>query len=491
VYDGAGNRTQIKKTTLPSTVNSNLTTTYDASGLATSAADSVTGESITYTHDLVGDLTKTDSSIAANDWAYGFDAYGRMSCAKQATSCTSGTTRVLPLYDALDRTISSSYNGTTTTNAYRGVGETLSRQQVASTITAYASSPSGTPIAEKASTPYFYLRDPHGDIVGSVTTSAANQTTRSFDAFGKPMATTQASGSQPVLGYQSDLTDPITALVDMGTRTYTPSTGRFTSRDSVSGDASAPMTLNRFAYGLLNPITMFDPTGMRSATFADGGKPDPRSPNDGSNLCHARCTYAPPSDVTPFSESPPVPAPDLADVLGQMLALSVMFEGFPGSPGDPLEGIGKPAPYVPPAGFETAVPTEPTVNVTIGQQRAVLDLMANEPPPGLVDTTGDGFFLYKSDPLGKAPAAPENLTTIDQRLAGRVWTRELNDEFIAQIEGPVKLGSNVTAYAVMGRPGYVGSSYAREIYELVQRGYSPVQVDGELWLTPPMQVNLM
>ena len=260
-YDGAGNRTQIKETnTSTSTVVSNLTTTYDASGLPTSASNAVGGESITYTHDAIGDLSVANSSTNANDWGYAYDVYARMSCAKPAaTTCTSGT-RVQPAYDALDRTVSSVYSSTTT-NTYRGLSDVLTRQ-VGAADTAYANTASGTPLAEKASTvtnASFYLRDPHGDVVGEVTTAAANQGTTAYDPFGKPLAT---SGTQSVLGFQSDLTDPTTKLVDMGTRYYQPTTGRFTSRDVVSGDPSSPMSLNRFAYAQMSPISNVDPTGM-------------------------------------------------------------------------------------------------------------------------------------------------------------------------------------------------------------------------------------
>jgi RHS repeat-associated protein len=315
-YDGAGNRTQVKETnTQTSTVTSNLTTNYDAAGLATTAANATTGETITYTHDGIGDLTTADSSIAANDWAYAFDAYGRMSCAKQATGCTSGTTRTLPTYDALDRTISSTYSGTTTTNVFRGVTDVLSRQVVGSSTTAYANNLDGTPIAQKATNAYFYLRDPHGDVVGSVTTAAANQTTRSFDPFGNVLATTQASGSQPVLGYQGDLTDTATKLVDMGTRNYSPSTGRFMTKDVVAGSATSPMSLNRFAYGLMNPMTMFDPTGMIGCDISeykcqhDTGlhRTVHEKGSSGTQDDDGEDTYG--SDG-PDEEVPPVPTPD-------------------------------------------------------------------------------------------------------------------------------------------------------------------------------------
>ena len=245
-------------------MTSNVTTSFDASGLPTSSSNSVGGETVTYTHDNIGDLTVANSSTNANDWAYSFDAYARMSCAKSAaTACTSGTTMQTSVYDALDRTISTTLNSATTSNTFRGVTDALTRR-VGTVTTAYAVSAQGTPIAEKGSStnPFFYLRDPHGDIVSSVTTAAANQTTRTFDPYGKPLTTTQVSGSQPVPGFQGDLTDPTTSLVDMGTRYYQSTTGRFTSRDMVAGDPTSPMSLNLFAYAEMNPISNFDPTGM-------------------------------------------------------------------------------------------------------------------------------------------------------------------------------------------------------------------------------------
>ena len=171
------------------------------------------------------------------------------------------------------------------------------------------------------STPYFYLRDPHGDIVGSVTTAAAYQTTRSFDSFGKTLATSQVSGSQPVLGYQGDLTDPVTNLVDEGTRYYMPTTDRFMTRDSVAGDPRNPMSLNRFAYGDMNPITMSDPTGMAGCDNQTGrcgtgytnnkGQYVHQNP-DGTKSVSGSGGYYDSTDTSQYVEpvpAPPAPAP--------------------------------------------------------------------------------------------------------------------------------------------------------------------------------------
>ena len=308
-YDGAGNRSEIKEVTGSTTV-SDLTTTYNAQGQPASATNT-TGESITYAHDKVGNLTKIDSSIAANDTTYTYDAYSRLKCARLAsTTCPTGGTSVEFAYDAFDRAFSRAYNSQTTSYTYQGVGEVVAKAVVGSTTTTYAHTEAGAPLAEKVGTgsPMFDLRDPHGDVIGMVSTSAVNQGTSAFDPYGKVLATT---GTQSTFGYQGDITDPITKQVDMGTRWYTPSLGRFTSRDVVFGEPTSPMSLNQHSYASMNPITMQDPTGMRPYCEQDCASTgqgyiirqySQRVSEAGGYSCN--CSYAP-------SPVPPRPAPKI------------------------------------------------------------------------------------------------------------------------------------------------------------------------------------
>ena len=220
-------------------------------------------------------------------------------------ACTSGTSRVQFAYDAFDRAATRTNNSVTTTYTYQGVSETIAKA-VGSATTTYAYGAGAQPIAEKtgAAAPLFHLRDPHGDVVGLVTTSAANQGTRSYDPYGRVLA---VSGTQSVLGYQGDLTDPVTAQVDMGTRWYAPGSGRFTARDIVFGQMGDPMSLNQYAYGGMSPVTMIDPTGMGQCTMAGecqdnegnavGGNPG--ASDSPYSDCYS-CVFSPP---------PPPPAP--------------------------------------------------------------------------------------------------------------------------------------------------------------------------------------
>jgi len=263
-YDGGGNRVLAKETT--GTVVKSLTTAYDAAGLPTSATDAATGETVTYAHDSIGNLTGIDSSIAANDWTFAYDAYSRTTCAVQGSSCASGSNRVLFSLDALDRATTRVKGSSTTSLTYRGIGESLAKTVNGAATTTYVPSGSGAPLAEKTgSVASFYLADPRGDVVGLASTAAANQGTISFDPWGNKLATT---GQTSFLGYQGDMTDPDTKQVDMGTRWYAAGLGRFTSRDELFGSLSSPATLNQHVYAGMNPITMWDPTGMGQCTMA-------------------------------------------------------------------------------------------------------------------------------------------------------------------------------------------------------------------------------
>jgi RHS repeat-associated protein len=262
-YDGGGNRILDKETT--GSVVRNLTTTYDAAGLPTSATDAATGETVSYAHDQIGNLTGIDSSVPANDWTHAYDPYSRLTCAVQGSDCSSGSTRVLFTMDAIDRALTRTKGSDVTSLTYRGIAETVAKKVEGSATTTYAHT-GGAPLAEKTGTnTSFYLRDTHGDVVGLASTAAANQGTSAFDPWGKSLATT---GQSTFLGYQGDMTDPDTKQTDMGTRWYAAGLGRFTARDVIFGELTSPMTLNQHVYGGLNPITMWDPTGMGQCTMA-------------------------------------------------------------------------------------------------------------------------------------------------------------------------------------------------------------------------------
>ncbi|WP_260193248.1 RHS repeat-associated core domain-containing protein [Actinophytocola gossypii] len=117
------------------------------------------------------------------------------------------------------------------------------------------------------------MSDQHGDVIaGFDPTTPLTQVADStaYDPFGTPIATT---GDQRPIGYQGDYTDPDTGQVNMTARWYDPSTGAFTSRDSVTLPASPSGLANRYAYGLGSPTNYTDPTGHAPIYCVPGPPP--------------------------------------------------------------------------------------------------------------------------------------------------------------------------------------------------------------------------
>lgn len=240
-YDGMGNRTSVTED------GSAITTTFDDAGNPVSSSDGTT-----YQVDGAGELTGIDRPGSSNDWSYTFDAFGR---ATQAAGSSSITYK----YDALNRTYKRKVGTQTTTNLYWGTSEDLAKQTQGTNWTAYAYSPGG-PLAQMGSDQIvrFYLKDLHGDIVGAVSASGTIDAKQYFSPYGERTA----SGTGLSLGFQGDFTDPSTGQVDMLTRWYEPSLGRFSTRDVLFGDPADPVSLNQYAYGGGSPVTYTDPSGM-------------------------------------------------------------------------------------------------------------------------------------------------------------------------------------------------------------------------------------
>ncbi|MCX2970996.1 MULTISPECIES: polymorphic toxin-type HINT domain-containing protein [Streptomyces] len=85
---------------------------------------------------------------------------------------------------------------------------------------------------------------------------------RKFDPFGNPRGTepTAWPGRDSFLGTGID--DPATGLTHIGAREYDPTTGRFISVDPLI-DITDPTQMNGYNYANNNPVTLWDPSGLR------------------------------------------------------------------------------------------------------------------------------------------------------------------------------------------------------------------------------------
>ena len=110
----------------------------------------------------------------------------------------------------------------------------------------------------------FYIQNAHGDVVNL--TNADGEVTKkyTYDAFGVEK-NIDDSDANP-FRYCGEYYDAETGTIYLRARYYNPSTGRFISRDSVTGDINDPLSLNLYTYCHNNPIFYLDPTGHNAWT---------------------------------------------------------------------------------------------------------------------------------------------------------------------------------------------------------------------------------
>ncbi len=229
-FDAAGNRT----------LADGQVSTFDARNRL------VSGAGTSYNWSARGTLASTTGTGAAS---YAHDGLDRLTQAGAVTYA----------YDSLDR-VTTRTQGATTSFSYAGV-ET---DPVSDGVATYRRSPGGNLYGVvRSGTLVLAGVDRHGDVsftLNPTTGVIADSTVR--DPWGKALGTT---GSTPAVGFQGDWTDPTTGLVWMAARWYQPNTGTFTARDTYPGEVGAYATLNRYTYGLNNPLKYNDPTGRVAA----------------------------------------------------------------------------------------------------------------------------------------------------------------------------------------------------------------------------------
>jgi len=111
-----------------------------------------------------------------------------------------------------------------------------------------------------ASTEYF-LGDALGSVRQMTDASGAVILAKSYDPFGNVKASAGTGASR--YGYTGESIES-SGGVYLRARYYSPSTGRFSSRDTWEGDAYTPMSYNVWLYGYANRIVNTDPSGLKA-----------------------------------------------------------------------------------------------------------------------------------------------------------------------------------------------------------------------------------
>jgi RHS repeat-associated protein len=254
IYDPIGNRTV-------STNNAEVLT-YLANGLNqyTNIADGVTNRP---TYDLDGNM------LACGGWTFAWDGENRLLAA------SNGTTSVSFGYDHMGRRFRKIVAGaTTTTNTFLHDGWAMVREIRGGTTNAYVYGPDLSGSMQGAGTiggllfgafggtatvsSAFYAYDANGNVTTLIDTNGALVASYTYDPYGNTIAATGVLAAVNPFQFSTKYLDGETGLYYYGYRHYSPSLGRWLSRDPIGEAGGLPL------YGFVGnaPVGQIDPFGL-------------------------------------------------------------------------------------------------------------------------------------------------------------------------------------------------------------------------------------
>lgn len=210
--------------------------TYDNNGNLVSQTRG--GETTTYEYDVRDQLRRVVGSGGQTVVAMDYDA-GRRRLAKTVPNGT---------------TLSFVYNGDSVVAEYGATGQLVSTYDYGADLVR----------ANLAGSEQWYFTDGMNSVsaLGVVNgTEAAISGRYEYDAWGEQISAPTESLNRR--GYTGQYRDEETGMLALGNgeRYYLPEIGRFIQQDTVTGSIDQAQSMNRYAYGMGNPMKYWDPSG--------------------------------------------------------------------------------------------------------------------------------------------------------------------------------------------------------------------------------------
>ncbi len=288
-YDAKGNITSVTETV------SNSTTTYVYDELDRLISETVNGDTLQYAYDKNGNLLSvSENGETVREYTYysngladmlkavdgalvGYYEYGLPSSYNgynftwqrnnQLTSVSGNGTNITYTYDSQGNRVQQVVNGLILNYIYSG--DMLMRQTDGTNILDFVYDASGIMIGFKYNgTPYFYVKNPQGDVVAILDADGNNVANYSYDAWGNLLSYSGTMASINPIRYRGYYQDPETGWYYLKSRYYNPDWRRFISMDStfVAGDDIVNGS-NMFAYCNNNPVMNIDSEGSSALSF--------------------------------------------------------------------------------------------------------------------------------------------------------------------------------------------------------------------------------
>ena len=256
--------------------------TYDPLQRLT-AADYSTGEFFHYTYDPVGNRLTQDTLAGTN--AYSYDIANRLIEVDGVIYAWDDNGNLLSdggstyTYDHTNRLTSAIQGPDNFTFTYNGLGDRLEQSHNAA-LSAYSLDLLNGPtqvladgsnsylygrgrLAESATSGYrSHLSDALGSVRQLVDPDTEALLTQLFGPYGSALSSVGSSAT--VYAFTGEWTDQ-TELINLRSRYYDPSIGRFITKDRWSGSFTRPLSLNRWNYVANNPVNVTDPSGAQPA----------------------------------------------------------------------------------------------------------------------------------------------------------------------------------------------------------------------------------
>jgi RHS repeat-associated protein len=153
-------------------------------------------------------------------------------------------------------------NGTTTRFVW--AGGLLMAQNDGTNAFAWSYDGSGTMVGfTRNGTPYFYIRNLQGDVVGIYDANGDIQAQYAYDAWGNVLAETGALAEINPIRYRGYYYDSEINLYYLQSRYYNSAWGRFISADVYMDTQDGILGTNMYAYCQNDCVNLVDPTGAK------------------------------------------------------------------------------------------------------------------------------------------------------------------------------------------------------------------------------------